>query len=330
MFVGVTGGTGFVGSHVVKALIADGHRVRVVHRASSRLDALTGIPEKSLETVIADISDYDTLKKAFRGCEWVFHIAAVADYWRADVQRMMHINVDGTDTVLRASRDANVKRVIFTSSAAAIGLPDNPRQPSNENVPFNLPPEQFPYGYSKSLAEKVVQKAVADGQDVVIVNPTVVMGAGDLNMISGTYLMQVAQWGALVPRSSGGISVTDVRDVALSHVAAAKHGKSGERYILTTANFPNSTWFKMLADAVDVPAPMIPVPNALLPLGARLMHHLQQLGIETPVDSSQVRLGGRYVYFDGRKAWQQLHTPQVSMQESLDATVKWYCEHGML
>ena len=330
MFVGVTGGTGFVGSHVVQALIADGHRVRVVHRSSSRLNTLANMPAKSLETTIATINDYEALKRAFTGCEWVFHVAAVADYWRADTDRMMHVNVDGTETILRAARDAGVQRVIFTSSAAAIGLPDDPRQPSDESVPFNSPPEHFPYGYSKHLAEKVVQKAVADGQDVVIVNPAVVMGAGDLNMISGTYLMQVARWGALVPHSSGGISVTDVQDVALSHIAAAKVGITGERYILTTANFPNSTWFKMLADAVRVPAPMIPAPNALLPLGAHLMHRLQTLGIQPPVDSSQVRLGGRYVYFDGHKAWEHLHTPQVSMHASLEATVNWYREQGML
>ena len=183
----VTGGTGFVGSHIVSLLNDTGHTARVLHRSSSKLDALAGL---EYESALGDILDETALEAACADCDWVFHVAAVADYWRADQSKMMEANVEGTRRVLKAARDAGVKRVVFTSSAAAVGLRTD-GQPSNERVNFNLSPDHFPYGYSKVLAERVVQEAVKDGQDVVIVNPVVVMGPGDLNMISGSYILQI-------------------------------------------------------------------------------------------------------------------------------------------
>jgi dihydroflavonol-4-reductase len=228
----VTGGTGFVGSHVARALIESGHEVRILHRASSKLTTLEGV---LFESAIGDILDRESLRAACQGCDWVFHVAAIADYWRADQSRMFEANVEGTRRVLEASREAGVKRVIFTSSAAAIGI--LPGQSSSESVAFNLSPSHFPYGYSKVLAERVVQDAVAVGQDVITLNPGVVMGPGDLNMISGSFITQIRQFGILTPMTNGGVGVVDVRDVARWQVLAAEKGISGERYILSTANY---------------------------------------------------------------------------------------------
>lgn len=322
----ITGGTGFVGSHIARVLADAGHEVRVLHRASSRLDALAGIP---YESALGDILDADSLRAACQGCDWVFHVAAVADYWRADAARMFEANVEGTRRVLRAAREAGVRRVVFTSSAAAIGLrPDN--QPADESVPFNLPPERFPYGYSKAQAQQVVDEAVQSGQDVVTVNPVIIMGPGDLNMISGTYIAQVKRLGPLVPVPSGGISVIDVRDVARLHLAAAERGRTGERYILTTANYTQREWLGMIADVVGVRRPMLPVPDFALPVTASLIDLARRIGIQTPIDSNQARLGSRFIYFDGRKAWEELGRPQVEMRQSLLDTYTWYREHGYL
>ena len=194
--------------------------MRVLHRQSSKLTALDNL---DYESAIGNVTDFASLEVAFKDCDWIFHVAAVADYWRADKSRMFEVNVEGTGNVLLAAREANVQRVIFTSSAATIGLPQDDT-PSDEMVAFNLPPEHFAYGYTKVLAEALVQEFVAEGLDVVIVNPSVVIGPGDLNMISGTYITQVHQLQWLIPGSSGGISVSDVRDVAAGHLAAAKKG----------------------------------------------------------------------------------------------------------
>lgn len=322
----VTGGTGFVGSHVARVLADAGHSVRVLHRQSSRLDALAGIP---FESALGDITDAGSLAAASQGCDWVFHVAAVADYWRADVSRMFDANVEGTRRVLNAARDAGVKRVVFTSSAAAVGFGTNDR-PSDESAPFNLPPERFPYGYSKWLAEQVIHEAAAAGQDVVIVNPVVVMGPGDLNMISGNFVTQIKRLGPLVPVTTGGVAVIDVRDVARMHLAAAEKGRAGERYLLGTANYAYREWFAMIADVVGVRRPFLTVPGFLLSPVASAIDLLRRARINTPVDANQTRLGARNIFFRYDKAWRELAAPQVDMRQSLEDTYRWYVEHGYI
>jgi dihydroflavonol-4-reductase len=290
------------------------------------MEALQSVP---FESAIGDLTDTDSMREAFRGCEVVFHLAAVADYWRADKDWMFKINVEGTRNVLQAARDAGVRRVVFTSSAAAVGLPADDT-PADESVPFNLPPEQFPYGYSKVLAEDVVQEAVANGQDVVTVNPTVILGPGDLNMISGTFVTQLKQWQWLTPGTSGGLAVIDVRDVARMHIAAADHGRTGERYLLNTANYTYREWFNLIADVLDVAPPVLYAPDAILPLIAWLIDTLRRVGLNTPVDANQVRLGARNVYFDASKAYEELATPQIDMRQSVQDTYTWYQEHDYL
>lgn len=322
----VTGATGFVGSHIVRALVAAGHSARVLHRSTSKLDALADV---TTESALGDILNPDSLRAACSGCDWVFHVAAVADYWRADHTRMFTANVDGTRHVLEAARETGVKRVVFTSSAAAIGFRED-GLPADEAFHFNLPPAQFPYGYSKVLAEEVVQEAVAAGQDVVITNPVIVMGPGDLNMISGSYIVQVKRFGRFVPVTSGGIAVVDVRDVAALHLAAVERGRTGERYILGTANYTHREWYGMIADAVGTRPPFLSLPDFVLPIAAAGIHMARKVGIETPVDADQTRLGGRNIYFAYEKALSELGKPQVDMHQSLQDTYAWYQAHGYL
>ena len=327
MQVCVTGGTGFIGSHLVRVLLADGHTVRVLHRANSKMDALAGL---NFESRIGDVTDVDSMRQAFTGCDWVFHAAAVADYWHANPDWMFTVNVEGTRHVLQAARDTQVKRVIFTSSGAAIGIPTDKNTPSDESVPFNLTPQEFPYGYSKWQAEQIALEAVEQGQDVVILNPSVVIGPGDLNLISGTFIMQMAQSQWLTPISHGGFGVIDVRDVAAAHLAAAKKGRSGERYILNTQNYDDAEWFALIADVIGVAKPVFTMPDFVLPVIAGAIPVLRRIGIQTPIDATQVRLGNRYIYFDGSKAHRELHQPQIDMRQSVQDTYNWYVAHGYI
>jgi dihydroflavonol-4-reductase len=322
----VTGGTGFVGSHVVRALLEAGHSVRVLHRTTSKLDALDGL---TYESAIGDLNDPAALRAACVGCAWAFHVAAVSDYWRSDKARLFAANVDGTRHVLAAAREAGVDRVVFTSSGASIGvLPGDAA--ADETVAFNLPPDDFPYAYSKHLAEGVVADAVAAGQDVVTVNPVVVMGPGDLNMISGSFIAQIKRLGRWVPVTSGGVGVTDVRDVARWHVAAAEKGVTGERYILGTANYDYKTWFALIADVVGSGRPFLTLPDFVAPVVATGIGLLRRIGIPTPVDASQARMGVRKVYFDCSKAHAAFDPPQIDMRRSLEDTYAWYRENGFV
>lgn len=319
----VTGATGFVGSHVVRTLVENGHTARALHRSSSKLDALAGL---QYESALGDVTDLDALRAASVGCDWIFHVAAVADYWRADHAHMLDVNVEGTRRVLQAARENGVKRVVFTSSAAAVGFLKD--RASNENDPFNLPPDAFPYGYSKVLAENVVQEAVQTGQEVVTVNPVVVLGPGDLNIISGDFVLKTKRLQWTIPVPPGGVAVIDVRDVARMHLAAATQGRVGERYILGTANYKYAEWFRLVAEAVGASRPRLPTPAPLLPPLAALFDALQSLGIKLPVDGDQTRLGARNIYFDFSKGWAELGKPQIEMRQSLADTYQWYLEHG--
>jgi dihydroflavonol-4-reductase len=322
----VTGGTGFVGSHIVRALDEAGHSARVLHRASSKLDALKGL---AYESALGDILDEESLQAACVGCDCVFHVAAVADYWRADRSRMMEANVEGTRRVLNAAREAGVKRVVFTSSGAAVGHRED-GQPADENVPFNLLPEKFPYGYSKWLAEEVVHEAVRKGQDAVIVNPAVVLGPGDLNLISGSIVLEIRRRSWTTPIPSGGICVIDVRDVARAHLAAAERGRTGERYILGSENVSHYEMMTATADVVGVRRPFLRVPNWIVPIIAKAVDIARGLHIPTPIDSNQARLGAEKVFYDCRKAWAELGQPQITMRQSLQDTYEWYKANGYL
>jgi dihydroflavonol-4-reductase len=325
----VTGGTGFLGSHIAKALTDAGHTVRILRRQRSPLDLVAGLP---VEHAIGDVMDVRSLDAAMRGCDWVFHVAAVSDYWRANRTRLYLVNVNGTINVLEAAKRANVRRVVFTSSGAAVGSrtdADGNSKPADESIPFNMPAAQFPYGHSKYLAEQEIHRAVGQGQDVVIVNPAVVLGPGDLNLISGSLIVEVANGGVPV-YPPGGVTVIDVRDVAAQHIAAAERGRKGERYILGAVDLPYKEMFRLAAEIAQVPPPPIAVPAAVVPVVAGAAALMRNVGITLPVDANQVRLSARNVYFDCRKSWRELGAPQISVQQMFQDTYDWYVAHGII
>ena len=321
----VTGATGFLGSHIVRALNGAGHIPRVLYRSRAKLDILDGL---EYEAVAGNLDDGDSLAQACDGCDVVFHSAAKADYWKDDDRdALWRINVEGTRNVLGAAQSAGVRRVIFTSSASAIGILPG-RQLANERDEFNLSPDRFFYAWTKVKAEEVVAEFVADGLEVVILNPAVIIGPGDLNAISGSFVIETARYQWAAPISSGGLSVIDVRDVAQAHLRAIDRGGSGERYILTTANLTYAQWYGMIAAAGGVRGPFFSAPDYLLEPIARLIELSRRLGIQTPMDANQTRLGAAFVYFDGGKARRELFTPRIDIADSLRETWLWYAERG--
>jgi len=321
----VTGGTGFVGAHVARALTESGDRARVLRRSTSSLAALEGL---DVEHAIGDVTEPDSLVEAMRGCEWVFHVAAVADYWRADKTRLFKVNVEGTRNVFTAAEKAGVQRVVFTSSAAAVGFrPDG--LPADESVAFSLKPEQFPYGYSKVLAEQEALAAVKRGLEVVIVNPAVVIGPGDVNQISGSIIVEIARGHGLAA-PPGSITLIDVRDVAAAHLCAAQVGKPGERYLLGAFNVTALALARTAAEVVGAPPPRFVIPRFVLPPVAAAIGGLRALGLRVAWDSLQIRLSGEKVLFDCHKGWEAFGKPQIDLRRSIRDTYDWYVAHGII
>jgi dihydroflavonol-4-reductase len=322
----VTGATGFIGANLVEALAQRGWQVRALHRASSSLKALAGL---AYESAIGDVTEPASLAAAMRGVDVVFHVAAVADYWRSDPSRLMRVNVDGTRNVLRAAHEASVRRVVFTSSCAALGQPPFGRA-LDERAQFNLSPEAFPYGYSKHLAEQVCLDFARAGLDVVIVNPAVVFGPRDVNMVSSSLVIEAARR-SLPFAPPGGVSAIDVADVCAGHIAAAERGRTGERYILTAENLTYAQLFALLAEVVGRPRPRVILPRWVFRLAAPAVGIARErLGLRLPVSSEQVRFAAETFWFDAGKARRELGLAPGSVREAIRRTYDWYVAHGYL
>jgi dihydroflavonol-4-reductase len=345
----VTGATGCVGANIVEALLTRGYAVRAMRRTTSRLDALTGLEP---ELVVGDVLDYASLCHAMEGCDWVFHAAAISQYWRNTPDLIYEVNVTGTDNVLRAARAQGVQRVIVTSSVAALGVPRRPGQLMDESAAFNLPPARFHYGHSKVLVEAAVQRVVRPpsdevdaaptasrmprGLDVVIVNPVSVIGQRDVYFVGGE-ILRVMRRGLGWAAPPGGMGVVSAKAVGLGHVLAAERGRVGERYILNGENVAHRQLMELVAQVVGARRPVLRLPRwwmmalvGLLDLvawGQRAMPRLSHIPLPA---AEQVWLSAKDMYFDGRKAARELGFPRTSALEAVHEAWDWYVDQGML
>lgn len=320
----VTGATGFIGSSICRALISRAHEVRALHRQTSSLLALQGIP---VEYHVGDILEPDTLTQPLRNVDLVFHTAAQSAYWRQP-ELVRRTAVAGTGNVLRAAAEAGVKRVVLTSSVATMGVPQNDELLTEEHT-YNLPPKRFPYGYAKRESELEALKYIDQGIEVVIVNPSVVIGPGDLNQISGAMVTEAARgWGFFW--MDGGINVVHIDDVVAGHLAAARRGRSGERYILGGENLSHYQVFSTLTEIAGRRAPWLKIPTRVIGPAAWLCDVLGKW-LPLPFNGAQLRMTREYLYCDTSKSKRELNVsdPKPFRQAAQEA-YDWYREHGYL
>ncbi|GMQ77553.1 MAG: SDR family oxidoreductase [Anaerolineae bacterium] len=282
------------------------------------------------EETVGDITDDPNwLAREIEGHGWVFHMAAVSDYWRKGVEQLYQVNVEGTKNIAKACRLAGIDRLIFTSSVAAFGIPEK-GQVIDENCSFNIRPEKLPYGHSKYLAELEVAKAIDNGLDAVILNPTITLGPRDVNMISGSIITEAAR-GLVRFNLPGGGNFVGVEDVVRGHLAAAANGQNGENYILAGENLSHKEVGLMVFEALGRPQPRLDVPTWFLPLAAVGVEAIRVfLGHRVPVDGNQVRLAGLKLYADGQKAKDAFGLETIPIRAVVEDTYQWYKEHGFL
>lgn len=303
MKVLVTGSTGFIGSHLCRGLVERGHSVRAFHRPTSKLRLLDGL---DVEHALGDLTQPETLSTAMEGIEAVFHAAA----WMGGPEqggRQYAVTVEGTRSLLQAALHGGVRRVVHTSSVAALGIPDAYGDPSallDERHTWNYRPDLYPYGYAKYLAELEVQKAVALGLDAVIVNPSLVFGAGDLYRQAQSLITQVAER-RLAVGIEGGINCVHIADVVAGHLAALERGATGERTILGGENLTHMQLLALIAEVTGVPAPNQVLPTRLLRAAAGPAELLQSF-LHLPVAANLLRLAGNYFFYDTRKMQTEL------------------------
>lgn len=321
----VTGATGCVGANVVEALIARGYNVCAMRRKNSRLDALAGL---NPDYIVADVMDTSSLEKAMSGCDLVFHVAAISEYWRTTPENIYLVNVTGTRHVLQTALRLHVSRVIFTSSVAVFGRPTHKGEILDEKSRYQNYPIPFHYGRSKVLAEVEVADYIRKGLDVVVVNPATVIGQRDINHIGGE-IIRVAQKGWLLAAPAGGMGVVSAKDVGTGHVLAAEAGKTGERYILNGENVTHYHLLKTIAAETASRQPMITIPRSIGFGLAELLHLIYKRGIRfAPIDPIQIYLSALDLYFDASKAEQELGFTSRSAKEAVSEAVSWYARYG--
>ncbi|MGH7363316.1 MAG: NAD-dependent epimerase/dehydratase family protein, partial [Candidatus Methylomirabilales bacterium] len=228
----VTGGTGFLGAHLVRALLREGESVRCLVRPGSDRRNLAGL---HVEVVEGDITDPFAAARAVRGCDTVFHAAALYQLWVPDPAPMYRVNVGGTRTLLAAAGEAGAKRIVYTSTVGALGNPGDGR-PGTETTPVTLADMVGHYKRSKFLAEQEALRLARAGLPVVIVNPSAPVGAYDVKPTPTGQMMVDFLRGRMRGVLRTGLNLVAASDVAAGHLRAAERGKAGERYILGHAN----------------------------------------------------------------------------------------------
>jgi len=319
----VTGGTGFVGAHVVRALLDAGYPVRALVRSSSPLENLRGL---AIELVKGDLKNPD-LSALMRGCQAACHVAAHYSLWQRDRELLYQNNVLGSRNLFNAAREAGIDRVVYTSSVAAIGVKPGGAL-ANETYQSSVDRLIGAYKQSKYWAEREADNAVALGQDIVIVNPSTPIGANDIKPTpTGDIILRFLQ-GRMPAYVNTGLNFIDVRDVARGHVLALERGKTGERYILGDRNLTLKAFLDRLATLTGLSAPKHTVP-LWLPLTVAWVDEkiLARLGKTPSVPLDGVRMSAEPMYYNASKAVRELGLPQSGIDGALQEAVTWFQQH---
>jgi dihydroflavonol-4-reductase len=322
----VTGGTGFVGSHLVRCLLERNWEVRCLVRPSSRLDNLTGLP---VEFATGDLRDVESIKQAVRGTNIVYHCAADYRLWCADPREMYESNVNGSRNVMQAAFDERIERVVYTSTVGALGL-NNDGTPADEETPVSLDDMIGHYKRSKFLAEAEVRSWAARGLAVVIVNPSTPVGELDIKPTPTGKIIVDFLKGKMFGYVDTGMNLIDVRDCAEGHILAAERGRAGERYILGGTNLTLKEMFDALARVTNIPSPRMQVPHWVAETYARLENfwaiNVARREPDVPVES--VKMSRHRMWFDASKAASELGLSQHPIENALSRAVEWFKEHG--
>jgi dihydroflavonol-4-reductase len=325
MLAFLTGATGFVGSHVARALAEQGADLRLLVRQNSNLK---NIQDLKADLFTGDLRDPASLEKGISGCDAIFHVAADYRLWVRDPNEMYRANVEGTRAILEAARKNNVRRVVYTSSVATMGFTQNVL--ADENSPVSLANMIGPYKRSKFMAEQVAIEAARRGLDVMIVNPSTPVGERDIKPTpSGRIVVDFLKkkFPAYVDT---GLNLVDVRECARGHIAALEKGRAGERYILGGENLTLKQILDKLAAITGLPSPTIRVPY-IVALATGVVDEVftgRILGREPRATIDAVRMGRKKMFVSSLKAERELGWKVVAVDDALRRAADWFRANG--
>jgi nucleoside-diphosphate-sugar epimerase len=321
----VTGASGHIGSNLIRAMVAQGRKVRALQHVNQR-----NIQGLGAEIVAGDVCHPDSLRKAFKGADVVYHLAARISLESNDYPVLEPINVTGVKNVVEACIDCKVRRLVHFSSIHAF-IQESIGKPIDETCPLVEPKNCPPYDRTKAAGEKIVYDAIERGLDAVIISPTAVIGPYDWEpSFLGEALLNLAR-GKMPALVAGGFDWVDVRDVVAGALAAEKKAPTGAKFLLSGHFASVCDLAVMVEEIMGTPAPKLVMPKWLAFVGAPFMAGFARMTGNRPLyTSASVRAlsSGQDVSHD--KAARELgYTPRPLRQTIVD-TFEWFHESGYL
>ncbi|MFN2493038.1 MAG: NAD-dependent epimerase/dehydratase family protein [Pyrinomonadaceae bacterium] len=321
----VTGGTGFLGSHLVRQLVAEGTRdIRVM--ATSIPDWLVDL---GVETFKGSITNENDSKRAVEGIKEIYHLAGKVSRERQDAPEMYKIHVEGTRLLCDAARAADVKTMVLASTSGTIAVTEDGELVPDESYPQPLEIiSRWPYYTSKAYQEMTaLERFNGKGARLVIMNPSLLVGPGDDRLSSTKVILDfMARKISAVP--TGGVSFVDVRDAAEAFRVAMKKGRHGERYLMGAANWTFDRFFGRLARLTKVAAPRIALPSKMMVTGSQIVDSLfKQWKFASPVEPGAIEMAQYFWYLNCGKAARELGFRPRDPGETLHDTVTYVREN---
>ena len=322
----ITGGTGFLGSHLVRQLVESGSKdIRVM--ATSIPEWLTGL---GVDTFEGSITNEDDVSRAVEGVTEIYHLAGKVSRDKDDSREMYKLHVEGTRLLCDAAKKAGAKTIVLASSSGTIAVTEKGDIVPDEN--YNPPLDivaRWPYYASKAYQEMAaLERFNGDGLRVVIMNPSLLLGPGDDRLSSTKVVLDfMARKISAVP--NGGLNFVDVRDAAQAFRVAMQKGRQGERYILGCKNLMLKEVFDILSRLTGVKAPSLRLPRSLiLPLAHVNQWMADMTGYPPRIPLEGVKMAKYRMHYDCSKALRELGIPQTPPEAALEKAVHWFRAHG--
>jgi dihydroflavonol-4-reductase len=328
----ITGGTGFLGSHLIESLCREGFRVTALYRTEKKLATFLE-QDESLKKIDVEWvkGDLFTNNWSLNGYDFVYHLAGHVGYAKEDRALMERVNVEGTREVLKKIQAVKGlrPRLIYSSSVVAVGAAKRSNLVLDEKSAYNLSAYDFGYFETKRDAEKLVKRFCKNGEDAIILNPSTIYGPRDMLKGSRKFQLRMAR-GELSVCSNGGVSVVHVQDVCDAFIKATFMGKPGQRYILSGDNITIKELLNEIAVLSNVPKVKFTVPTfAILTVGF-ISDLLEKIGLKTGVSFENLRVATMYHWFKNDKAKKHLDFKSRSYKESVRDSLGWAKEKELL
>jgi len=322
----VTGAAGFIGSHVVQELMREEVEVRAMILPGEDTRNLEGT---DVERIEGDVRDLDGMRHAIKGCNLVFHLAAIYSLWLPRMELMEEVNVGGTRNVLEASRQEGVERVVYTSTLAVFAGQGSGIDATEES-PFALGDTGNMYSITKHRAHQVALEYVDKGMDIVIAAPCGPFGPNDVQPTpTGRFLLSLVNL-PVCPIIDSTNNMVDVRDVARGHILAWRKGRTGETYLLGNENLREKDMAQMAMEITGLRKPVVSIPTPLMRLGSHfLLAWSEYVSRKPPLgDPSSVEISVRGLRVDCSKAFSELGLPRRPIRDSIRDSLIWFARNG--